>query len=98
VVGHVVSVEPCVRVTAGQLTVTDHAVMTQQTVSRWWGSGGLVAHAEVTLGSGFWLRGDLGLDFPIVERRFQTGTTAFKDVGATASISPTLALGLGHGL
>ncbi len=103
ILGHVVSVEPCVRVTAGALTLTDHDVTNPQTVTRWWGSGGLVAHAEAELGAGFWLRAELGVDFPVVERRFGiapagTATAGLQQVGATASISPTLALGVGHGL
>lgn len=96
--GRVVSLEPCLRVTGGQLTATDRDVTTQFTASRWWGSGGVVLHAEVGRGAGFWLRAELGLDFPIVERRFTVETTSPRQAGATASISPTFAVGVGHGL
>ena len=98
VLGGFASVEPCVRFTAGVLTVTDHDVNTPRPVSRWWGSGGLALHGQVGAGAGWWLRAELGVDFPIVERGFTVGMTNPQQVGATASISPTLAVGLAHGL
>ncbi len=98
VLGRVATVEPCVRVTGGILTVTDHSVTNRLTSNRSWGSGGVVLRAEVGRGAGFWLRAELGVDFPIVERRFKIDATPPQSVGATASISPTLAVGLVHGL
>lgn len=98
VLGGTASVEPCLRITAGVLTATDRDVNTPLTVSRWWGSGGVALHAQVGRGEGWWLRAELGLDFPIVERRFTVGQTTTDLVGATASISPSLAVGLAHGL
>jgi hypothetical protein len=99
VLGGTASVEPCLRITAGVLTATDHDVNVPQTVSRWWGSGGVALHAQVGSGGGWWLRAELGVDFPIVQRQF-TIVDAMnpKLVGATASISPSLAVGLAHGL
>ncbi|MES1209645.1 MAG: hypothetical protein ABUS79_27225 [Pseudomonadota bacterium] len=98
VLGGVATVEPCVRVTGGALTATDHNVANQRTSDRWWGSAGVVLRGEVGRGAGFWLRAELGVDFPIVERRFKLDTTPPQVVGATASISPTLAIGVVHGL
>jgi hypothetical protein len=98
VLGRVAAIEPCLRVTGGRLTATDDNVMNPLTSQRWWGSGGVVLHAEVGRGEGFWLRAELGVDFPIVTRRFTIQTTALQAVGSTASISPTLAVGVGHDL
>ncbi|MFL5306965.1 MAG: hypothetical protein ACJ8F1_17245 [Polyangia bacterium] len=98
VLGGMATVEPCVRVTGGILTAMDRNVTDRLTSTRWWGSGGVVLRGEVGRGAGFWLRAELGVDFPIIERRFTVGTIAPQAVGATASISPTLAVGLVHGL
>ncbi|HXU65248.1 MAG TPA: hypothetical protein VN962_26295, partial [Polyangia bacterium] len=80
------------------LTATDHDVNTPRTVSRWWGSGGVALHGQVGAGRGWWLRVELGVDFPLVERGFTVETPTPQKVGATASISPTLAVGVAHGL
>lgn len=100
--GRVLRLEPCARVTGGLLTAADHNVSNPTTSTRWWGSGGVVLHAELRPGGGqsggFWLRAEVGLDFPIVERRFTVGMTSPQPAGQTASISPTFAVGLVHGL
>ncbi len=43
---------------------------------------------------------DAGVDFPFVTRRFitTTSTVTNQPVGETASVSPTLSVGLSHGL
>ncbi|HSS39798.1 MAG TPA: hypothetical protein VLT58_13610, partial [Polyangia bacterium] len=98
VLGGVASVEPCVRITGGVLTATNDNLMNSLTSTRWWGSGGVVLRGEIFRGAGFWLRAELGVDFPIVERRFTMGSTPTQPAGATASISPTFAVGVVHGL
>jgi hypothetical protein len=95
--GGFASVEPCVRFTGGVLTMTDLTVMTPKVVDRLWGSGGVVAHVEVGQGTGFWLKVDVGLEIPFVQRSF-TRSGPFKEVGSTSSVYPSLAFGLAHSL
>jgi hypothetical protein len=93
-----VRVEPCARITAGVLSATDHSVNTPRTVDRWWGSAGALVHLTALLGRGLMLDLEAGVDFPVVTRRFITTTVTNQPVGATTSVSPTLSLGLSHGL
>jgi hypothetical protein len=41
---------------------------------------------------------DAGVDLPFVTRRFIITSETNQPVGATSSVSPTLSLGLSHGL
>jgi hypothetical protein len=94
-----VRIEPCARVTAGVLSVTDHSVNTPRSVDRWWGSAGALLRLTAPVGGGLMIDVDAGVDFPVATRRFITTTTMTNQpVGATASVSPTLSLGLSHGL
>jgi hypothetical protein len=95
-----VRVEPCARITAGILSATDHSVNTPRSVVRWWGSAGALVRLTAPLGGGLTLDLDAGVDFPFVTRRFiiSTATMTNQPVGATTSVSPTLSVGLSHGL
>ena len=98
-VGGSVQLEPCARVTAGILSATDHSVNMPRSVDRSWGSAGALVHLAASLGWGLTLDLVAGIDFPVVTRRFITTTTVpDQPVGATPSVSPTLSLGLSHGL
>jgi hypothetical protein len=94
-----VRIEPCARATVGVLSVTDHSVNTPRSVARWWGSAGALLRLTAPVGAGLMIDVDAGVDFPVATRRFIT-TTAMTNqpVGATAAVSPTLSLGLSHGL
>ncbi len=91
-------VELCARITAGVLAATNHSVNTPRSVDRWWGSAGALLRLTAPLGAGLMLDLDAGVDFPFVTRRFITTTVTNQPVGATTSVSPTLSLGLSHGL
>ena len=95
-----VRVEPCARITAGMLSATDHSVNTPRSVDRWWGSAGALVRLTAPIGGGLMLDLDAGIDFPFVTRRFIISTTTMTNqpVGATTSVSPTLSVGLSHGL
>ena len=94
-----IRVEPCGRLTAGVLSVTDHSVNTPRSVVRWWGSAGAAVRLTAPLGAGLMLDVDAGVDFPFVTRRFITTTAVTNQpVGETASVSPTLSIGLSHSL
>ena len=94
-----VRVEPCARLTVGVLSATDHSVNAPRSVTRWWGSAGAVVRLTARLGGGLMLDVDAGVDLPFVTRRFITTTTVTNQpVGATASVSPALSLGLSHSL
>jgi hypothetical protein len=94
-----VRIEPCARATAGVLSVTDHSVNTPRSVDRWWGSAGALLRLTAPVGGGLMIDFDAGVDFPVVTRRFITTTTMTNQpVGATSSLSPTLSVGLSHGL
>ena len=95
--GRFVSAEPCVRFTAGVLTMTDLTVMSPKVVDRLWGSGGAVVHVEVGRSAGFWLKLDVGLEIPFVQRNFVVSAPR-KELGSTSSVYPTLAFGLAHSL
>jgi hypothetical protein len=95
--GGFASVEPCARLTAGILTTTDDSIMNPRVVDRWWGAGGAVIHGEVGRADGFWLKVDVGLEFPFVQRTFER-MSAFMTLGSTAPVYPTLAVGLAHSL
>ena len=95
--GRFVSAEPCVRFTAGVLTMTDHTVMSPKVVDRLWGSGGAVVHVEVGRSAGFWLKVDVGLEIPFVQRSFVV-SAPHKELGSTSWFYPTLAFGLAHSL
>ncbi len=95
--GGFASIEPCARFTAGALTTTDHDVMSPKVVDRWWASGGAVAHVEVGRGEGFWLKVDVGLEIPFVKRKYVM-TEPSNPLGSTASVYPTLAVGVAHSL
>jgi hypothetical protein len=90
--------EPCARITAGVLSATDHSVNAPRSVDRWWGSAGALLRLTAPLGAGLMLDLDAGVDFPFVTRRFIVTTVTNQPVGATTSVSPTLSLGLSHGL
>ncbi|HVZ87776.1 MAG TPA: hypothetical protein VHG72_12455 [Polyangia bacterium] len=90
-------VEPCARVTAGLVGATDHSVTNPRSVDRWWESAGVLLHGALRLGSGLTLDLEAGVDVPFVTRHFVT-TTPAQAVGATASVSPSAALGLSHPL
>jgi hypothetical protein len=92
-------IEPCARITFGLLTATDHSISNPRSVDRWWGSAGALVHLGAPLGWGLGLDVDAGVDFPFVTRRFITTTAEPNQaVGATASVSPTLSVGLSHAL
>ncbi len=91
-------VEPCARLTLGALSATDHSVNTPRSVTRWWGSAGAVVRLTAPVGGGLMLDLDAGVDFPFVTRRFTVTTMTNQPVGATAAVSPTLSVGLSHGL
>jgi hypothetical protein len=92
-------VEPCGRVTGGLLSVMDHSLSNPHAVDRWWGSAGALLRASTALGWGLSLDVEAGVDFPFITRRFITTTTVPNQaVGATVSVSPTLAVGLTRGL
>jgi hypothetical protein len=95
-----VRVEPCARLTVGILSATDHSVNTPRSVSRWWGSAGAVIRLTAPVGGGLMLDLDAGVDLPFVTRRFITTSTTVTNqpVGETASVSPTLWVGLSHSL
>ncbi len=95
-----VRVEPCARFTVGILSATDHSVNTPRSVSRWWGSAGAVVRLTAPVGGGLMLDLDAGVDLPFVTRRFITTSTTVTNqpVGETASVSPTLSVGLSHSL
>jgi hypothetical protein len=93
-----VRIEPCARITAGVLSVTDHSVNTPRSVLRWWGSAGVLVRLSAPVGAGLMLDLDAGVDFPFVTRRFITTTVTNQPVGATSSVSPTLSVGLSHSL
>ena len=93
-----VRVELCARLTAGGLSATDHSVNTPRSVTRWWGSAGALVRLTAPLVGGLMLDLDAGVDFPFVTRRFITTTETNQPVGATTSVSPTLAVGLSHSL
>jgi hypothetical protein len=95
--GGFASVEPCARLTGGVMTLSDNTIMSPKVVDRLWGGGGVVAHVEVGRGDGFWLKVDVGLEIPFVQRNF-TADGPFHPVGSTASVYPTLAFGLAHSL
>jgi hypothetical protein len=92
-------IEPCARLTAGLLAVTDHSVSHQLPFDGWWGSAGLLVHLAAPVGWGLALDVEAGLDFPFVTRRFITTTAEpNRAVGSTAAVSPTLSVGLSHAL
>jgi hypothetical protein len=92
-------IEPCARVTAGLLGVTDHSVSNRRSVDRWWGSAGALVHLVAPLGWGLGLEVDAGVDFQLVTRRFITTTAEPNQaVGSTVAASPTLSVGLSHSL
>jgi len=92
-------IEPCARITGGVLSATDHSVDNPRSVDRWWGSAGALVRLTAPLGAGLMLDVEAGVDFPFVTRRFITTTNLTNQaVGATTSVSPTLAVGLSHGL
>ena len=95
-----VRVEPCARLTVGILSATDHSVNTPRSVARWWGSAGAVVRLTAPVGGGLMLELDAGVDLPFVTRRFIVTTTTMTNqpVGETASVSPTLSVGLSHSL
>ena len=94
-----VRIEPCARITAGILSVTDHSVNTPRSVDRWWGSAGALLRLTAPVSGGLMIDFDAGVDFPVVTRRFITTTTMTdQPVGATSSVSPTLSVGLSHSL
>jgi hypothetical protein len=98
-VGGAVRVEPCGRVTGGALSATDHSVNTPRSVDRWWGSVGALVRISAGLGWGLRLEIEGGADLPFVTRRFITTTTEPNQaVGATPAVSPTVSVGLSHGL
>jgi hypothetical protein len=81
-----------------RLSATDHSVNTPRSVTRWWGSAGALVRLTAPLVGGLMLDLDAGVDFPFVTRRFITTTETNQPVGATTSVSPTLAVGLSHSL
>lgn len=92
-------IEPCARITLGLLAATDHSVSNPRSVDRWWGSAGALVHLAAPIGWGLALDVEAGVDFPFVTRRFITTTAEPNQaVGATASVSPTLSVGLSHAL
>jgi hypothetical protein len=94
-----VRVEPCGRFTAGVVSATDHSVNSPRSVDRSWGSAGALVRLTAALGGGLMLDMDAGVDFPFVTRRFIiTSGVTNQPVGATASVSPTLSVGLSHSL
>jgi hypothetical protein len=94
-----IRIEPCGRITAGVLSVTDHSVNNPRSVNRPWGSAGALVRLTAALGGGLMLDLDAGVDFPFVTRRFITTTAVTNQpVGATTSVSPTLSVGLSHSL
>jgi hypothetical protein len=95
--GGFASVEPCARFTGGLLTTTDHSIMSPKVVDHWWGGGGAVLHGEVGRGDGFWLKVDVGLEIPFVQHRYER-MNAFMALGSTASVYPTLSVGVAHSL
>jgi hypothetical protein len=97
--GDHLQVEPCGRVTAGMLSVTDRSVSNPLTADRWWGSAGALLRASAVLGWGLSLDIEAGVDFPFITRRFITTTTVPNQVvGATASVCPAVSVGLSRGL
>ena len=94
-----VRIEPCARITAGVLWVTDHSVNSPRSVDRWGGSAGALLRLTAPVGGGLMIDVDAGVDFPVVTRRFITTTTMTNQpVGATSSVSPTVGVGLSHSL
>ncbi len=97
--GGAVRVEPCGRLTGGVLSATDHSVNTPRSVDRWWGSAGALVRLSGGIGWGIRLELEAGADLPFVTRHFITTTTVPNQaVGATPAISPTVSVGLSHGL
>ncbi|HEY5088580.1 MAG TPA: hypothetical protein VIK30_01350 [Polyangia bacterium] len=93
-----VEIEPCARATIGLLAATDHSVTNPRSVDLPWWSVGALLRATTRLGaSGFTLELAGGVDLPLAKRSFVITQPAYS-VGGTPTVSPTLSLGIGHGL
>lgn len=93
-----VEIEPCARVAVGLLAATDRSVNRPRSVDLPWWSAGLLLRAVTRLGaSGFTLELAGGIDLPLLPRSFVI-TNPAHPVAETPTVSPTVSLGIGHGL
>jgi hypothetical protein len=93
-----VEIEPCARVAVGLLGATDRSVNRPRSVDLPWWSAGLLLRAVTRLGgSGFTLELAGGIDLPLLPRSFVI-TNPAHPVGETPRVSPSVSLGIGHGL
>lgn len=88
--------ETCAHAVGGFLNVAGRNLVRPESVVRTWWSVGPLARAAFTLTDQLSLEVELGVDFPLAQRRFVTAESA-KLVAETPPFAPLAALGLAYG-